>query len=194
MVLDPLQAYLGDGNELNRADGVRPMLKQLASVAERTGCAIVMVGHMNKASGSKSIYRGLGSIDITAVARSVLLVGRIKNYPSVRVMAQVKNSLAPEGRPIAFEIHEDSSVHWIGEYDITVDELLNGDSDASSDSGKIPMVMEKLTELLSGESVPCMRVYEAFREMDVGKRTVDRAKKSLGVQSVKRADGWYWML
>ncbi len=147
-----MQAYLGDGNELNRADGVRPMLKQLASVAERTGCAIVMVGHMNKASGSKSIYRGLGSIDITAVARSVLLVGRIKNDPSVRVMAQVKNSLR-EGRPIAFEIHEDSSVHWIGEYDITVDELLNGDSDASSDSGKVPMVMEKLTELLSGESV-----------------------------------------
>ena len=194
LVLDPLQAYLGDGNELNRADGVRPMLKQLASVAERTRCAIVMVGHMNKASGSKSIYRGLGSIDITAVARSVLLVGRIKNDPSVRVMAQVKNSLAPEGRPIAFEIHEDSSVHWIGEYDITVDELLNGDSDASSDSGKVPMVMEKLTELLSGESVPCTRVYEVFREMDVGKRTVDRAKKSLGVQSVKRADGWYWRL
>lgn len=149
---------------------------------------------MNKASGSKSIYRGLGSIDITAVARSILLVGRIKNDPSVRVMAQVKNSLAPEGRPIAFEIHEDSSVHWIGEYDITVDELLNGDSDASFDSGKVPMVMEKLTELLSGESVPCVRIYEVFREMNVGKRTVDRAKKSLGVQSVKRADGWHWRL
>ncbi len=142
LVLDPLQAYLGDGNELNRADGVRPMLKQLASVAERTGCAVVMVGHMNKASGSKSIYRGLGSIDITAVARSVLLVGRIKNDASVRVMAQVKNSLAKEGKPIAFEIHEDSSIRWIGEYDITVDDLLNGDSCASSDSGKVPMVME----------------------------------------------------
>jgi hypothetical protein len=55
---------------------------------------------MNKASGSKSIYRGLGSIDIIAAARSVLLVGRIKSNPSIRVMAQLKNSLAPEGKPI----------------------------------------------------------------------------------------------
>ena len=194
LVLDPLQAYLGEGNEMNRADGVRPMLKQLAAVAERTGCAIVIVGHMNKASGSKSIYRGLGSIDITAVARSVLLVGRIKNDTPVRVMAQLKNSLAKEGTPIAFEINEDSGIRWIGEYDISVDELLNGESGASSDSGKVTVVMEKLTELLADEEVPCGRLYEMFREMDMGKRTVDRAKKALGVRSVKRADGWYWML
>ena len=194
LVLDPLQAYLGEGNEMNRADGVRPMLKQLAAVAERTGCAIVIVGHMNKASGSKSIYRGLGSIDITAVARSVLLVGRIKNDTPVRVMAQLKNSLAKEGTPIAFEINEDSGIRWIGEYDISVDELLNGESGAPSDSGKVTVVMEKLTELLADEEVPCGRLYEMFREMDMGKRTVDRAKKALGVRSVKRADGWYWML
>lgn len=194
LVLDPLQAYLGEGSEMNRADGIRPMLKQLAAVAERTGCAIVMVGHMNKASGSKSIYRGLGSIDITAVARSVLLVGRIKNDASVRVMAQVKNSLAKEGKPIAFEINEDSGIRWIGEYDISVDELLNGESGAPSDNGKVPVVMEKLTGLLADDAVPCGRLYEMFREMDVGKRTVDRAKKALGVRSVKRADGWYWML
>ena len=194
LVLDPLQAYLGEGNEMNRADGVRPMLKQLAAVAERTGCAIVIVGHMNKASGSKSIYRGLGSIDITAVARSVLLVGRIKNDTPVRVMAQLKNSLAKEGTPIAFEINEDSGIRWIGEYDISVDELLNGESGAPSDSGKVTVVMEKLTELLADEEVSCGRLYEMFREMDMGKRTVDRAKKALGVRSVKRADGWYWML
>lgn len=194
LVLDPLQAYLGEGNKMNRADGVRPMLKQLAAVAERTGCAIVIVGHMNKASGSKSIYRGLGSIDITAVARSVLLVGRIKNDTPVRVMAQQKNSLAKEGTPIAFEINEDSGIRWIGEYDISVDELLNGESGAPSDSGKVTVVMEKLTELLADEEVPCGRLYEMFREMDMGKRTVDRAKKALGVRSVKRADGWYWML
>ena len=194
LVLDPLQAYLGEGSEMNRADGIRPMLKQLAAVAERTGCAIVIVGHMNKASGSKSIYRGLGSIDITAVARSVLLVGRIKNDTPVRVMAQQKNSLAKEGTPIAFEINEDSGIRWIGEYDISVDELLNGESGAPSDSGKVTVVMEKLTELLADEEVPCGRLYEMFREMDMGKRTVDRAKKALGVRSVKRADGWYWML
>lgn len=193
LVLDPLQGYLGDNSEMNRADGVRPMMKRLASVAERTGCAIVMVGHMNKASGSKGIYRGLGSIDITAVARSVLLVGRIKGNPSVRIMAQVKNSLAMEGKSIAFEIHENSAVHWIGEYDITVDELLNGES-IPGESGKVPVVMEKLKELLCDGELPCVQIYEVFRNMGVSKRSVDRAKKSLGIESVKHANGWYWLL
>ena len=70
MVLDPSQAYLGENSEMNRADGSRPMMAQLSAIAARTGCAIVIIGHMNKASGSKGIYRGLDSIDISATARS----------------------------------------------------------------------------------------------------------------------------
>ena len=83
LVLDPLQAYLGEGGEMNRAEGIRPMLKKLTAVADRTKCAVVIIGHMNKAAGSKGLYRGLGSIDIAATARSVLLVGRIKNNPTI---------------------------------------------------------------------------------------------------------------
>ena len=36
---------------------------------------IVLIGHMNKNSAGKSSYRGLGSIDFQAAARSVLVVG-----------------------------------------------------------------------------------------------------------------------
>jgi len=193
LVLDPLQAYLGDNSEMNRADGIRPMLKQLTKVAERTGCAIVIIGHMNKASGSKGIYRGLGSIDITAAARSVLLVGRIKNNPAVRVMVQLKNSLAGEGTPIAFEINDDSSIRWIGEYDITADELLSGD-ESPSDRNKLTEAIDKLEEMLNDGEVPCSRIYTALHKMGIGKRSVDRAKKQLNIKSVKRADGWYWSL
>lgn len=193
LVFDPLQAYLGENNEMNRVDGIRPMMKRLAIVAERTGCAIVIVGHMNKAGGTKGIYRGLGSIDITAAARSVLLVGRIRNNPTVRVMAQIKNSLAMEGVPIAFEIHEDSAIRWVGEYDITPDELLNGE-DQPNDGSKQSEAMKMLKVLLSSKTIPCKEVYETFREMGISKRSVDRAKKSLGIKSLKEADGWYWSL
>ena len=31
------------------------------------------IGHLNKAAGTQSTYRGLGSIDITAAVRSLLL-------------------------------------------------------------------------------------------------------------------------
>ena len=40
-----------------------PALKRLSLMAERTQCAVILIGHMNKAQGLKSGYRGLGSID-----------------------------------------------------------------------------------------------------------------------------------
>lgn len=193
VVLDPLQAYLGENNEMNRADGVRPMMRQLTAMAERTGCAIIIIGHMNKASGSKGIYRGLGSIDITAAARSVLLVGRIRSNPTVRVMAQLKNSLAPEGKPIAFEINDDSSIRWIGEYDITAEELLLGDG-LPDEGGKLSETMETLSAMLQNGKIACVHIYEHFRDAGVSKRTVDTAKKKLEIKSIKYADGWYWSL
>jgi RecA-family ATPase len=74
-ILDPIQAYLGGAN-MNSANGIRSLMKRLGDVAAWTGCAMLLVGHMNK-SGGKSQYRSLGSVDIYAAARSVLTVGRI---------------------------------------------------------------------------------------------------------------------
>ena len=108
LIIDPLQAYLGSSVDMHRANEIRPIFKNLSSVAERTGCAIVIIGHMNKAGGTKGLYRGLGSIDITAAARSVLLVGRVRAEPSIRVMAQIKSSLAHEGKKVAFKLDEEN--------------------------------------------------------------------------------------
>lgn len=78
LILDPIQAYLGGGMDMNRANEARDMTKKLGALAEKTKCAIILIGHMNKASGNKAAYRGMGSIDFFAVARSVLLVGRVE--------------------------------------------------------------------------------------------------------------------
>ena len=86
MIIDPLQAFLGANVDMNRANEVRPIFRKLADIAQATGCAVVMIGHLNKASGAQSTYRGLGSIDITAVVRSLLFVGRVKDDPTTRVI------------------------------------------------------------------------------------------------------------
>ncbi|MCH1979884.1 AAA family ATPase [Lawsonibacter sp. OA9] len=102
--MDTIQAYLGNDVDMHRANEVRPILKRVAAMAERTGCAVILIGHMNKAQGLKSGYRGLGSINFRVAARSVLVVGRLKEDPTIRIVAQDKNSLAPEGRPVAFQL------------------------------------------------------------------------------------------
>ena len=88
-------------------------------------CAILLIGHMNKASGNKAAYRGMGSIDFFAVARSVLLVGRIEGEPNTRAVVQIKNNLAAFGHPKAFMLSE-MGFHWLGDYEITADEVLGG--------------------------------------------------------------------
>ena len=71
---------------MNRANEVRPIFRKLGETAQETGCAIILIGHLNKAAGSQSTYRGLGSIDITAVVRSLLFIGKVKNDPTTRVL------------------------------------------------------------------------------------------------------------
>ena len=66
VIIDPIQAYLGADVDMNRANEVRPIFMRLGQVAQRTGCAILLIGHLNKAAGMQSLQRGLGSIDIAA--------------------------------------------------------------------------------------------------------------------------------
>ena len=124
LVLDPLQAFLGGAN-INAASGIREQMKKLAGVAERTGCAVVIIGHLNKGKGQKSQYRGLGSIDIVAAARSVLTVGRLDSGQNMRAFIQTKSNLAPTGEPQAFELDHIFGLVWHGKCDITIDDLLN---------------------------------------------------------------------
>ena len=114
---DRRQAYLGGGMDMNRANEARDMTKKLAALAEKYQCAIVLVGHMNKAAGNKAAYRGMGSIDFFAVARSVLLVGRVEGEENIRALVQIKNNLAAFGHPKAFALSEDG-FEWLGDYEI----------------------------------------------------------------------------
>ena len=190
-ILDPLQAYLG-GADMHSAGGIRPLMKSLGAVAERTGCAIVIIGHLNK-KGGKAQYRGLGSIDIYAAARSVLTVGKIDVDENMRAVVQGKSNLAPAGTPLAFGLDSAGGLTWLGEVEITLDELLAGKSSGQSES-RLGQVMQFIkNELASGE-VPAAAMISRATENGIPRMTLDRAKQTLGVKSVKRQNQWFWVL
>ena len=92
MILDPLQAYLGANVDMYRPNEVRPVMTNLVNIAHRTRCAIVLVEHMNKVKGTSAITRGLGSMDITGAARSVLMIGKANDHSEEVYLAHVKSN------------------------------------------------------------------------------------------------------
>ena len=190
-ILDPIQAYLGGGTDMNRANEAREMTKNLGNIAERTGCAIVLIGHMNKGSGAKVAYRGMGSIDSFAVARSVMLVGRIEGQPDMRAVIQIKNNLAPFGHPKAFELTQDG-FRWIGDYEITADEVLGGIVPKAS---KLEIAKQFLRDR-SGANVMILstEIIEQAAQKGISKRTLETAKKELKIDAKKINSRWYWDL
>ena len=191
LILDPIQAYLGGGMDMNRANEARDMTKKLGALAEKTKCAIILIGHMNKASGNKAAYRGMGSIDFFAVARSVLLVGRVEGESNTRAVVQIKNNLAAFGHPKAFALSEDG-FKWLGDYEITVDEVLGG---IAPKANKMELAKQMLRELAETQNaVLSNEIFDRADELGISKRTLENAKKELGIRARKINNAWYWEL
>lgn len=191
LILDPIQAYLGGGMDMNRANEARDMTKKLGALAEKYKCAIVLIGHMNKASGNKAAYRGMGFIDFFAVARSVLLVGRVEGDPNIRAVVQIKNNLAQFGHPKAFELME-SGFRWLGDYEITADEVLGGIAPKANKLEQAKRMHRELTE--TSNAVQSNEIFDMAEEQGISKRTLENAKKELCIRARKINNSWYWEL
>lgn len=191
LILDPIQAYLGGNMDMNRANEARDMTKKLAALAEKYQCAIVLVGHMNKAAGNKAAYRGMGSIDFFAVARSVLLVGRVEGEENIRAVVQIKNNLAGFGHPKAFQLSEDGFL-WLGDYEITADEVLGGIAPKANKLEQAKRLLRKLAE--TNNAIQSNEIFNFAEEQNISRRTLENAKKELGIRAKRINNSWYWEL
>jgi len=193
VIIDPVQAFLGADVDMNRANEVRPIFRSLGDIAQDTGCAIVLIGHLNKAAGTQSTYRGLGSIDITAAVRSLLFIGKLKDSPTTRVLIHEKSSLAPPGQSLAFSLGDEKGFSWIGAYDITADELLARTDTAKTES-KTAQAEALILELLAdGRKMPSAELEKAVNDRGISSRTMRTAKSRIGDRLVTEKNGASWI-
>ena len=181
---------MGDKADMNKANEVRPIFRRLAEVAERTGCAVILIGHLNKAAGGQSAYRGLGSIDFRAAAKSVLLIGRVKREPNVRVIIHDKSSLAPR-KARCLCLDPETGFEWIGEYDITADELLSGAG--GNNATKTEQAEKLILDLLAdGKELASEGIEKVAADAGISARTVRAAKKNLDGRITSKCIGAAW--
>jgi RecA/RadA recombinase len=189
VLLDPVQAYFGRAN-MNSANGVRPLMKKLGEVAARHSCAVLLVGHLHK-KASKAAYAGLGSIDMFAAARSVLTVGYTNVDESIRAIVQNKSNLAPAGKSQAFRIDPINGFQWLGDCDVTVDEVLGKPRKPESQFAKARRFIETI---LANGPVLAVEVMECAEAEGISLSTLNRAKEALGAISTKQGEQWFWVL
>jgi hypothetical protein len=105
LVIDPISAYLGAVSENANAE-VRSLLRPLAEMAASTETAIVLVSHLRKAKGS-SLHRIIGSIAFAAVARSAVVVQRVKDVGGQeRRLVPVKCNLEVTRMALRFRVEK----------------------------------------------------------------------------------------
>ena len=172
VIIDPVQAFIGADVDMNRANEVRPVFRKLGMIAEKTSCAIVLIGHLNKSSGTQSTYRGLGSIDIMAAVRSLIFIGKVRKDPTTRVLIHEKSSLAPPGETMAFKLGDEEGFRWVGAYEISADELLDGKEGKATET-KLERGAKLIQELLVDKNEISIReLDDKAKEQGISGRTM----------------------
>lgn len=196
IVVDTLFSFLPDGVDTSKPSAIRERLHKLAKLAQDHDCAIIIVRHWTKGDRGKAIYRGGGLIDIVGVARSGLTIAVHPEDPKLRIMAHMKYSVSEQGESRVFELVMEEGKNrpilvWHGTTDITADEL-----EASGNAA--PKALDNavifLTEELQGGPKQATVIKNTARTKGIATRTIERAKKELGVLSKKTDEGWIWRL
>ena len=186
MIFDPLQAYLGADVDMHRANEVRPILGRIGHLAERYNCAVVFIMHNSKMSQNSALHRALGSIDIPAVARSMLILGKDPENFNRKIICHEKSSLAPNGKSILFEVDTSKGgVLFCGYSDLKADDILNvRTTTRNKASVKKDEVCDKLLELFGEKDfIKITNIKELCEKLDCKKSTLYSAKNELEIMS-----------
>src|SRR5215208_401445 len=204
IIVDPLMAFLSGDTNSHRDQDVRRALAPLAGLAERTGAAVLVIRHLNKAAANNPLYRGGGSIGIIGAARMAFVVGRDPQDENRRVLASTKNNLAIPPVSLMFGLEEAESgsvrVNWLGQSEISAKELLATPQDREHADARSEAV-EFLNEVLADGPVAASQVKEEAEDAGISERTLARAKKVVGVMSYREGEigergkgQWLWKL
>ena len=194
-IIDPLMAVLDGRVNSYRDQDVRRVLAALKALCGRTGCAVVLVRHLTKATGGPAIHRGGGSIGIIGAARVGLLLATDPKDDSRRILATVKNNLGPfdPKKSTAWTIAHGPRLEYAGATDMSADDLLleqDGKRGRGRPEAKLPEAEEWLHKTLAAGPMPSTVVMEQAKAAGYSEKTTKRARKEV-TKSFKVGEAWY---
>lgn len=195
-VFDPIQGFGGRSN-MNYSHEVRRLLAPLADLAEEYGVAVFLIAHPRKSATDRALQRMSGSVDIGAAARSVLLVGDAPQKNGERAIVHIKSNLAKPGSSLGYLIEDDGKCGqflWTGLSDLTAGDLLAPEQGPEQETA-LDEAVEFLDDILEKGPIPVSTLKAEARKAAIAWRTLERAKKKLGVVAIKAGGpgtSWCW--
>lgn len=202
VVVDVLMAFMPGKVDTHRDQDVRSVLSELSGMTERTGCCLLLLRHLNKATGGNPLYRGGGSIGIVGAARAALLAAHDPDDDGRRVLAVTKSNLAAMPGALAYQLVDSpddgcARVEWLGATSHQAGDLL-GRHDQDDDRTERDEAADWLVDYLVRNGGECRAgdAIKAAAKDGIAKTTLTRARQRAGVDSVKAgmSGGWVWSL
>ena len=191
LVFDPIQSYLGQGVQMNRAEQVRPLLDSLSALAKELDMAVLLISHMSKPGPGvcSALDRLLGSSDFRNAARSILIVGRAPDDPDTRVFAHAKNSLGIPGQSQKYHIGPGGTVAYDGPCDLTADRIIQ-ESGAAQRTAPPAATLNAAVEALDKQLgfmgwVEYAEVVRLCAQHGFSETTMRRARAALGLNMMR---------
>lgn len=193
LILDPLFAYVPSGQDMYKPNVIRQLLSFLKDIAETGETAVLIVRHLTKAKHDKAIYRGGGSMDVIGAARSAFLVCEHPNDSSTKLVVHIKHNIAVRGQTQTYEIYSEdggmATLNWLGPSDITIDDLISSEGGTPKMSA-LDEAIQFLRVFLKNGPEPTTKVEKEAAARDISEKTLERARRSLGVVSKKKGKSW----
>jgi len=196
LIIDPVLTMLG--GDANKDQDARKALAPLRDMAERIGCAVVAVRHLNKSVGLKAIQRGGGNMGLIGVARAGAFFAKDPEDESRRIMAVHKSNLAEKPPSLLYRITSSidgaARIEWLGSSEYDADGLA-ASATTPQERSELDDAKEFICEELADGPVWAKQIFKDADAAGIAKITLKRAKAELRIESSKiGVEGWQWAL
>jgi len=195
LIVDPLHPGFCQGAGPQHPDATRPVLENLALLAERHRCCILFVRHLIKRGSAGTIRRGPRAIELSAAVRTEFLAGSSPDAPSRCALLQIKSNLGPLAPALGYRVDATGVFTWTGHSELTREDMLS-DRPSGAGSPKRRLMAEWLREHLQNGSCRQWFLEREAVQDGFSVSTLRRGKLDLGVKATKDGkDGsWHWSL
>jgi len=192
--IDPLLAYM-QGVDMNKANETRPFMARLGELARDHNVTVIGLRHLNKSDKDKAIHRGLGSVDISAAARSAVMIGLHPDDEDIRVFAHSKHNLSVRGESRLYALEGESEtlvpkLVWCGTTELTANELGRKPNPPGRPASEGVDAEQFLRRALANGARPAKDVIAEGERRSISPSTLRKVARKIGVEKKKR----HWKL